>query len=78
MIMMIIMTTMMMLSGTYTLVAPEHDGFLSCGLRDLKVASRTSRATLLALQVSAEQSVDNDNDDNYNDDDDAFLGLTHF
>ena len=45
--------------------------------RDLKVASRTSRTTLLALQVSAEQSVDNDNDDNYDDDDDAFLGLTH-
>ena len=34
-----------------------HDGFSSCGLRDLKVASRTSRTTLLALQVSAEQSV---------------------
>ena len=35
----------------------EHDGFSSCGHRDLKVASRASRTTLLALQVSAEQSV---------------------
>ena len=33
------------------------NGFSSCGLRDLKIASRTSRTTLLALQVSAEQSV---------------------
>ena len=32
-------------------------GFSSCGLRDLKVASRTSTTALLALQVSAEQSV---------------------
>ena len=35
----------------------EHDGFSSCGHRDLKVASHTSRTALLALQVSAEQSV---------------------
>ena len=36
---------------------PIHDGFSSCGLRDLKAASRTSRTTLLVHQVSAEQSV---------------------
>ena len=35
----------------------EHDGFSSCDHRDLKAASRTSRTALLALQVSAEQSV---------------------
>ena len=35
----------------------EHDGFSSCDHRDLNAASRTSRTTLLALQVSAEQSV---------------------
>jgi len=35
----------------------EHDGFSSCGHRDLKVTSRTSWTTLLALQVSTEQGV---------------------
>jgi len=35
----------------------EHDVFSSCDHRDLKVASHTSRTALLALQVSAEQSV---------------------
>ena len=44
-------------AGTPLGPSSEHDGFSSCGLRDLKVASRTSRTTLLALQVSAEQSV---------------------
>jgi len=36
----------------------EHDGFWSCGHRDLKVAWRASRTALLPLQVSAEQSAD--------------------
>ena len=44
-------------AGTPLGPSSEHDGFSSCGLRDLKVASRTSRTTLLVLQVSAEQSV---------------------
>ena len=44
-------------AGTPLGPSSEHEGFSSCGLRDLKVASRTSRTALLALQVSAEQSV---------------------
>ena len=44
-------------AGTPLGPSSEHDRFSSCGIRDLKVASRTSRATLLALQVSAEQSA---------------------
>ena len=55
--MMVVVVVVMMMMTTTMIMMIIMTTMMMLFFRDLKVASRTFRTTLLALQVSAEQSV---------------------
>ena len=57
MMMMVVVVVVMMMMTTTMIMMIIMTTMMMLFSRDLKVASRTFRTTLLALQVSAEQSV---------------------
>ena len=57
MVVVVVVVVMMMKMTTTMIMMIIMTTMMMLSFRDLKVASRTSRTTLLALQVSAEQSV---------------------